>query len=176
MILSRFINKRAILNNTIYNNLHLIGNNFYEVFFLTEKEYKHIRNLAWDLLIDANVSQLPVDINAIASLYDLQHLINNSKSLYDNTFCVAEGILKIFGMTNLEFTRYLTVRILAPMIVFKELGIKSADEISNLAGLPADLANQRFKRFEMLISRNAFQTSRLEAIVLSQFREWINNR
>lgn len=142
---------------------------------MNEQEYKHIRNLAWDLLIDANISQLPVDINAIASLYHLQHLIDNSKSLYDNTLRISEGILKIFGMTNPEFTRYLAVRILAPMIVFKELGIQSAEELGNLSGLPANLANQRFKRFEMLLSRNAFQTSRLETIVLLQFQNWIDN-
>lgn len=143
---------------------------------MKEQEYKHIRNLAWDLLIDANISQLPVDISAIANLYNLQHLIDNSKSLYENTLSVSEGILKIFGMTNPEFTRYLAVRILAPMIVFKELGIKSVEELCMLSGLPSDLANQRFKRFEMLLSRNAFQTSRLETIVLSQFRQWINNQ
>lgn len=143
---------------------------------MKEQEYKHIRNLAWDLLIDANISQLPVDISAIANLYNLQHLIDNSKSLYENTLSVSEGILKIFGMTNPEFTRYLAVRILAPMIVFKELGIKSAEELCGLSGLPADLANQRFKRFEMLLSINAFQTSRLETIVLSQFRQWINSQ
>lgn len=142
---------------------------------MNEQEYKHIRNLAWDLLIDANISQLPVDINAIASLYHLQHLIDNSKSLYDNTLRISEGILKIFGMTNPEFTRYLAVRILAPMIVFKELGIQSAEELGNLSGLPANLANQRFKRFKMLLSRNAFQTSRLETIVLLQFQNWIDN-
>ena len=142
---------------------------------MNEQEYKHIRNLAWDLLIDANISRLPVDINAIAAIYNLQPLIDNSKSLYENTLSVAEGILKIFGMTNPEFTSYLAVRILAPMIVFKELGVKSAEELSRLSGLPADLANQRFKRFEMLLSRNAFQTSRLEAVVLSQFRQWINS-
>lgn len=143
---------------------------------MKEQEYKHIRNLAWDLLIDANISQLPVDISAIANLYNLQHLIDNFKSLYENTLSVSEGILKIFGMTNPEFTRYLAVRILAPMIVFKELGIKSAEELCRLSGLPADLANQRFKRFEMLLSRNAFQTSRLETIVLLQFRQWINSQ
>lgn len=143
---------------------------------MNEQEYKHIRNLAWDLLIDANISKLPVDINAIAALYDLQHLVDSSKSLYNNTLSVAEGILKIFGMTNPKFIRYLTVRILAPMIVFKELGIKSAEEMSNLSGLPSDLANQRFERLEMLLVRNAFETSRLETIVLSQFREWLNNR
>lgn len=143
---------------------------------MNEQEYKHIRNLAWDLLIDANISKLPVDISSIATLYNLQYLIDNTKPLYENTLSVAEGILKIFGMTNPEFTRYLAVRILAPMIVFKELGVKSAEELGRLSGLPANLANQRFKRFEMLLSRNAFQTSQLESVVLSQFNQWIKSR
>lgn len=143
---------------------------------MNEQEYKHIRNLAWDLLIDAKISQLPVDISAIATIYNLQHLIDNSKPLYKNTLSVAEGILKIFGMTKPEFVKHLAVRILAPMIVLKELGVKSAEELGKLSGLPKDLASQRFKRFEMLLSRNAFQTSRLESIVLSQFNQWIKNR
>lgn len=142
---------------------------------MTRQEYKHIRNLAWDLLIDANISRLPVDINAVAALYDLQPCINNSKSLYENTLSVSEGILKLFGMYNPEFTRYLAVRILAPMIVFKELGITSAEELCRLSGLPQNVAIQRFKRFEMLLQRNTFQVSRLETIVLSQFSEWINS-
>ena len=143
---------------------------------MTVQEYKYIRNLAWDLLIDANISRLPVDINAIAALYNLQDLIDNSKSLYDNTFSVAERILKKFGMSNPELTRDLSVRILSPMIVFKELGVESAEELGKLSGLPSDLAKQRFERFEILLIRNAFETSHLETIILSQFREWLNNR
>lgn len=139
-------------------------------------EYKFIRNLAWDLLIDANISQLPVDINAVAALYNLQHLIDNSKTLYENTLSVSKGILELFGMDNKDFIQPLAVRILAPMIVFKELGITSAEEICKLSGLPKNVANQRFKRFEMLFQRNAFQIFRLETIVLSQFHEWINSR
>lgn len=139
-------------------------------------EYKFIRNLAWDLLIDANISQLPVDINAVAALYNLQHLIDNSKTLYENTLSVSKGILELFGMDNKDFIKPLAVRILAPMIVFKELGITSAEEICKLSGLPQNVANQRFKRFEMLFQRNAFQIFRLETIILSQFREWINSR
>lgn len=143
---------------------------------MNEQEYRHIRTLAWDLLIDAGISQLPVDINSIAKLYNLQYLIDNSKSLYENTISVSEGILKIFGIYNSEFPKYLAIRILAPMIVFKELGTTSAEELCKLSGLPLQIAVQRFKRLEMLIQRNAFQTSRLETIVLSQFHEWIDNQ
>lgn len=143
---------------------------------MNKQEYKHIRTLAWDLLIDANISQLPVDINSIAKLYNLQYLINGSKSLYENTISVSEGILKIFGIYSPESPKYLAIRILAPMIVFKELGTTSAEELCELSGLPSQIAAQRFKRLEMLIQRNAFQTSRLETIILSQFREWIDNQ
>ena len=140
---------------------------------MNKQEYKLIRNLAWDLLIDANISQLPVDINAIAALYDLQHLVDSHKSLYDNALFVAEGILKIFGLADRKFTRYLAVRILAPMIVFKELNIESAEELSNLSGIPIDLARQRFGRLKMLLKRNKFESSHLETIVLSQFHDWL---
>lgn len=145
-------------------------------FFMNKQEYQHIHNLSLDLLIDANISKLPVDINVIAALYNLQYLIDNSKSLYENTLSISEGVLKIFGMTNPEFTRQLAVRILAPMIVFKELDVKSAEELCRLSGLPADLANQRFKHFKVILSKNDFKISRLEIIVLSQFRQWIKNR
>lgn len=143
---------------------------------MNKQEYKHIRTLAWDLLIDANISQLPVNINSIAKLYNLQYLINGSKSLYENTISVSKGILKIFGIYSRESPKYLAIRILAPMIVFKELGTTSAEELCELSGLPPQIADQRFKRLEMLIKRNAFQTFRLETIVLSQFREWIDNQ
>lgn len=141
---------------------------------MNKQEYKFIRNLAWDLLIDANISQLPVDISAIATLYNLQHIVDSSKSLYDNTLFISEYILKIFGMTEPKFKKYLAVRILSPMIVLKELNIKSAEEISNLSGIPINLAQQRFERLKMLLKRNKFQTSHLETIVLSQFHDWLN--
>lgn len=142
---------------------------------MTKHEYVFIRNLAWDLLIDANISQLPVDIKAIATLYNLHNLIDSSKSLYENTLVISQSILKIFGLNKPEFTKYLAIRILSPMIVLKELGIKSEAEICNFCGLPLELAKQRFKRLEMLLIRDAFETSRLETIVLSQFREWLDN-
>ena len=39
---------------------------------MNKQEYKHIRNLAWDLLINAKISKLPVDIVAVANVYDFQ--------------------------------------------------------------------------------------------------------
>lgn len=142
--------------------------------FLTKQEYKHIRNLAWDLLIDSNTSSLPVNILEIAKLYDLEHLVDDDKPLYENAVSVSDGILKVFGLGGKGLSKYLAVRILAPVIVFKELNVKSAKEVSDLSGLPIDIAAQRYERLLMLQERNVFETSHLESIVLSQFREWIS--
>lgn len=141
---------------------------------MTKQEYKHIRNLAWDLLIDAKISKLPTDIKAIATLYDLQSLVDDTKSLYSNTLLISKNILKIFGLTKPEFVKHLTIRILAPLIVFKELDIKSSDEIHILSKLPMNLSIQRFNRYKMLLKRNSFGISHLETMVLSNFQSWIN--
>lgn len=143
---------------------------------MTNQEYKFIRNLAWDLLIDSNATSLPINIQAIAKLYDLEHLIDNNKSLYENTLLISDNILNIFGLNRKDFSKYLAVRILTPMIIFKELNIKSSQELSDLSGLPMDIASQRYDRFIMLQRRNSFELSRLESIVLSQFKEWITNQ
>lgn len=141
---------------------------------MTKQEYKHIRNLAWDLLIDAKISKLPTDIKAIATLYDLQSLVDDTKSLYSNTLLISKNILKIFGLTKPEFVKYLAIRILAPLIVFKELDIKSSDEIHILSKLPMNLSIQRFNRYQMLLKRNSFGISHLENMVLFNFQSWIN--
>ena len=141
---------------------------------MTKQEYKHIRNLAWDLLVDAKISKLPTDIKAIATLYDLQFLVDDTKSLYSNTLLISKNILKIFGLTKPEFVRYLAIRILAPLIVFKELDIKLSDEIHILSKLPMNLSIKRFNRYQMLLKRNSFGISHLEIMVLSNFQSWIN--
>lgn len=140
---------------------------------MNEQEYKLIRNLAWDLIIDAGIKSLPVDIKAIAKLYDLETLISEERTVYENTLIVTSEILKLFGLNNADFPKYLTVRILAPMIVLKELCIESAESLSDVTGLPIDVANYRLKRLKMLVERDAFETSNLESIVLSQFKDWI---
>lgn len=142
---------------------------------MTEQEYKHIRNLAWDLLIDANISALPVDINPIAKLYHAQSLIKASNSLYDNALLVSSHILSILGYNNVELSRYLAVRILSPMIILKALNVESAEDVAKFTKLPINIAKQRFDRFQMLLKRNAFETSKLETKVLNQFKDWLYN-
>lgn len=141
---------------------------------MTEQEYKHIRNLAWDLLIDAHISKLPVDIYKIAKIYDLQNYIDKYKSLYNNSLLISYHILTLFGYNNnSNNTKHLALRILSPMIILKALDVQSADEISKLTNLPLSLSIQRLERYHLLLKRNAFKTSNLETKVLSQFQEWI---
>ena len=126
---------------------------------MDKQVYQYIRDLAWDVLMDAQISQLPVNISKIASLYHLENLVDSSANLYANTCLISKEILKMFGFLDPDLPPYLAVRILAPMIVLKELNVRSAI--------------QRFKRLTVLLSRNAFESSHLETKVLNQFQNWI---
>lgn len=139
---------------------------------MNKQEYQHIRNLAWDILIDSQIGTLPIDIIPIARLYHSENLVDYSKSLYDNVLAVSAQILKTYGY-NTELNKYLAIRIMSPMIVLKELNIKSAEDTARLTGLPLYLAKQRFERYKMLLVRNAFETSALETKVLNQFQDWL---
>lgn len=155
---------------------HLFVNNIFQRddFFMNKQEYKHIRNLAWDLLIDANISSLPINVTQIAALYNLESLINISKSRYENTLLVSKHILNILGY-DISFAKMLTIRILSPMIILKSLNIKTPLEINHFTDLPLELCYTRFECYQMLLTRNAFSTSKLETKVLSQFQDWINS-
>lgn len=143
---------------------------------MTKQEYKLIRDLAWDLIIEANVTELPIDIIKISRLYNLEHTVKNTMTLYDNMLSVSSKILNEFGLSNSDAPKYLTVRVMSPMIVLRELGVKSADEVKQFTGLPIEIATQRFDRLQMLVKRGAFETSRLETIILTQFRQWIESK
>lgn len=139
---------------------------------MTEQEYKLIRSLAWDVLIDAGISELPVNIKAVASVYGAESVVDDSASVYDNTVKVSEYILNVFGLDSRTLTEAFTVRLLAPMIVLKRLSVRSAAEVSRLTGLPPVLAEKRFERLMLLEERNAFGISKLENTVWLQFEKW----
>ena len=144
---------------------------------MTEQEYKHIRNLAWSLLIDAHISQLPIDIASIANIYNLSSVLNDSATRYENALNISQQILHLYGCNSTpENCKYLAVRIMAPMIVIKELNIQSASELSDLTELPYDISMQRYERYKMLLKRNSFYLSSLERKVYIQFRNWIDSR
>jgi len=143
---------------------------------MNKQEYKHIRNLAWDLLINAKISKLPVDIVAVANVYGFQSVLDNSKSRYENMLNISRCVLDLFGYnSDFDFVKYLTIRVLAPVVVFKALDIKSVDEVCKYTDLPPELASQRFDRYKMLIQRDMFCTSNLEVKVLKQFSAWIES-
>lgn len=140
---------------------------------MTKQEYQHIRNLAWDLLIDAHITSLPTNIEAIAKVYGCQNIIDGNL-LYNNALSVSNNILTILGCpSSMEHCKCLAVRILSPMIVLKELKVKSATDIVRYTNLPLAEANKRFSRLQELMARDKFETSGLETRVLEQFKPWI---
>lgn len=142
---------------------------------MTRQEYVHIRNLAWDLLIDAKISELPVDISRIAGLYNIEY--NHDADFYDKALEVSKEILSIFGYkTEPEYVEALTVRLLAPSIVLNQIDVKSAGDISEKTGLPIDIAQSRFERYKVLVERNKFGLSKMEMRVLNQFMRYDSNR
>ena len=142
---------------------------------MTRQEYVHIRNLAWDLLIDAKISELPVDISRKAGLYNIEY--NHDADFYDKVLEISKEILSVFGYkTEPEYVEALTVRLLAPSIALKQIDVESAGDISEKTGLPIDSAQSRFERYKMLVERNKFGLSKMEMRVLNQFMRYDSNR
>lgn len=142
---------------------------------MTRQEYVHIRNLAWDLLIDAKISELPVDISRKAGLYNIEY--NHDADFYDKVLEISKEILSVFGYkTEPEYVEALTVRLLAPSIALKQIDVESAGDISEKTGLPIDIAQSRFERYKMLVERNKFGLSKMEMRVLNQFMRYDSNR
>lgn len=144
---------------------------------MQKEEYKYIRNLAWDLLIDAQISSLPVSIQSIAKLYNLENEIDLSKTRYENCLKLSYYILNFFGFeNNPQNCKMLSMRIMCPLIVLKAINIKDENELFQLTDLPYKLAVQRFERYKMLLNRNKFELSNLESKVLTNFQSWISSR
>lgn len=141
---------------------------------MTKQEYVHIRNLAWDLLIDAKISSLPVNVDRIEAMYSLPHRADCT-TRYDRMLIAADQILTIYGLNNKpDNAKHLAVRVLAPMIVMERIGISSYDELIYYTDLPVHLARQRFNRLIELRQRGKFEASYLETQVLKRFSDWIN--
>ncbi len=142
---------------------------------MTKQEYVHIRNLAWDLLIDAKISSLPVNVDRIEAVYSLPHR-TDCATRYDRMLIAADQILTIYGLNNKpDNAKHLAVRVLAPMIVMEHIDINSYDELMYYTDLPVHLARQRFNRLIELRQRGKFEASYLETQVLKQFSIWINH-
>lgn len=169
------LQKQTVLNSA--HNNHLVGYTTCEVIFITKQEYQHIRNLSWDLLIDANITSLPTNIKSIARIYNCQTSIVDYYSLFGNAQVISKNILAIMGYkTSSEYKRCLATRILAPAIILKELNVQSANDIMQYTHLPQIEAIKRFERLQTLIQRNRFGMSNMEIKVLKQFQPWINTK
>lgn len=141
--------------------------------FLNEHEYKIIRNLAWDILIDSGVSRLPVDIAAIARVYQITSYDTN-RGLFYSALQVSSSALTVFGLSGEDNASYLAVRILAPIVVLDAVHVMSPKDVSVLTGLPMEVAAKRFHRLQELQKRGTIGMSRLERLVLSRFQPWVN--
>ncbi|MBS6715320.1 MAG: hypothetical protein KH231_07640 [Dialister sp.] len=141
---------------------------------MTLQEYKTIRDLAWIVLINAHINEIPVDVSKIFRAYKINKPKTPGNSRFDKALAASSSILNFFGL-NPSFDKMLAVRILAPMIVVREIKIKSAEQLAKVFDLPHEIAAQRFERFEMLESRNKFLISNLEKKVLQEFQPWIQN-
>lgn len=74
---------------------------------MNEQEYKLIRNLAWDVLIDSKAARLPINLAAIASLYKLNSP-EEKLSFYVKAFQISSAILQTFGLYGNEKIEYLS--------------------------------------------------------------------
>lgn len=139
---------------------------------MTKQEYEHTRNLAWLILINAKITELPIDETKLASVLFEKINIDADKSRFENVLEISKHILEIYGYdTRYELCHALTVRLMAPMIVLKELNIKTKKELQDITDLPEKEAEKRFKRYELLLKRNKFETSNFESKVLKQFKD-----
>lgn len=141
---------------------------------MTKQEYRTIRDIAWLILINSKSSSLPINVNKIANLYSFADVVNTDKTRYENCLAVCREIIKLYGM-NSNLSYHLTIRIMAPAIVLREIKVASAKELSIIADVPMDVAERRFSRLQELLKRDKFETSNMESIVLSQFKSWIEN-
>lgn len=132
--------------------------------------YIQIRNLAWNLLISAEISSLPIDIEKIAREFNLDNKIQSSQSLFENTLTVATDILNLYGLNiDSAAAEALAVRLIAPSGVIESCKIGSATELKDITGLPLKQAETRFRRLVELRRRGKFGTSHLERRVVKQF-------
>lgn len=64
-------------------------------------------------------------------------------------------------------------RLLAPACVLHELGIRDAEDIAELCGIPYEMARERARRMAVLEERGMFYKSSLEAAVIKLFDEYV---
>ena len=142
---------------------------------MTEQEYQNVRDLAWDLLADAKIDKLPVDIFKIAEVNGLGSSVSRSFGRYENALIVSREVLAKYGL-SIKLTEHLAVRLMSPLIILSRLNINNPQELSQLTELPIREATKRFYRLGRAVKRDKFLLSGLEKRVLNNFSEWLNKQ
>ena len=166
----------------------------------SRKDYFNLRNLAWQFLIDNNYCELPINLekNLNYIIYGVETIPGNQEAilypfrnklyiLYNKNlpfpiarFRIAHEIghaeLKHYNLSKKEEEKeanMFAARILMPIIILKELNIKSPQEISSICNVSLIAATYRFSRLKILKTRNKFLYSPLEKQVLNNFKNYI---
>ena len=142
---------------------------------MNHQECEHINYLALDILIDSKIDQLPVNVAQIAAHHGLNYTIDLSKTRFENTVAISSLILQKYGYDHsLFYSEYLAVKILSPLVVFKELGISMFEEFYVLADLPPLIASLRFEHYENLCRHNDIGKYNIEKRILNMFKNCIS--
>lgn len=140
------------------------------------EDYGYVRNIAWNLLIDAKISCLPVDLIRVAKLYRLDYMIDSASPRFQNAFLLSGGALRLFGLSDRPVMAHtLAVSMLAPLIILKALDVKSPEEICLFTDLPLSVARQRHQKYLTLLEFGTFETSKTETKLLIRFLPWIES-
>lgn len=168
--------------------------------FFNRYRYYNLRDLAWQVLLDCGINELPVDLNNIADYYGIQiqpfsfkntdtrggHTPDNKIILYsaDSTeqqarFTIAHELGHILlehnnfdGLIEREANSF-SARLLMPIAVLHYCGISKPEDIAGACNVSIEAAQWRAKRLRVLIERNKFGTSDIERRLLAQFENYI---
>lgn len=135
-----------------------------------------IRDIARLILAKSKAYCLPINIESIAKLYNLDKYIKPELNRYNNCCNVCREILKLYGMKDdKEFSERLAMHIMAPAIVLCKLSISSYHELAKITDIPLGKADECFDNLQKVSRVKVAELSKIEKAVLKNFSEWIDN-
>lgn len=164
--------------------------------------YFHLRNLAWQILIDSKADSLPIDLNKILQYLNITALPYDFKSEIRGThkklpagkqviyytitadeqqarFTIAHEIghilLKHYNLKNSieKEANSFAARLLMPLGVLNAIGITKAEDIASVCNVSLESAEWRAKRMQEVVKRNKYGASDLERQLIQQFAIYI---
>lgn len=128
------------------------------------------------ILAKSKASCLPINIENIAKLYNLNRFIEPELNRYDNCCNVCREILKLYGMKHdREFSERLAMHIMTPAIVLCKLSISSSQDLAKIADIPLEKANECFDDLQRVSRVKAAELSKIEKVILKNLSEWLDN-